>query len=179
MKGYVNFANKLKQEVLAVLPPTIFFFLAFQIIALTRMLMLRQHGIPFSGFAPATVGALIVGKVVLLTDKLPFVNRFPDKPLIYNVIWKTFIYVLAAFLVRYVEHTLPFVGEYGTIRAATHQVLSEVVWPRFWAIQIWLTVLFFVYSSFRELVRVIGRDEVVRMFFGPVKPVGAEAAPRE
>ena len=169
-------AEKLKHEIMAVLPPTIFFFLAFQIIVVTKTLMLREHGIQYSGFALATIGALIVGKVVLITDKLPFVNKFPNKPLVYNVIWKTLIYVLVALLVRYVEHALPFLGEYGTLRAATRHVLSEVVWPRFWAIQIWVTVLFFVYASFRELVRVIGRDKVARMFIGPLEPGEREAA---
>jgi hypothetical protein len=162
----------LKHEFFEVLPPTIFFFVAFQVISVTKMLMLREHGIPFSGFVMATVGALVVGKVVLITDKLRFVNKFPDKPLIYNVVWKTFIYVLAALLVRYAEHLLPLIGEYGTVRAANHHLLNEVVWPRFWAIQIWLLVLFFVYTSFREIVRVIGRDEVLKMFLGRLKPGG-------
>ena len=35
------------------------------------------------------MAALLVAKVVLITDALPFVNRFPEKPLIYNVVWKT------------------------------------------------------------------------------------------
>jgi len=36
---------KLKHEFIQVIPPTIFFFLAFQVIALTRDLFLLQHGI--------------------------------------------------------------------------------------------------------------------------------------
>jgi len=35
------------------------------------------------------VAALILGKALLLADMLPVINRFPDKPLIYNVTWKT------------------------------------------------------------------------------------------
>jgi hypothetical protein len=41
-----------------------------------------------------------------------------------------------------------------------------VVWPHFWAIQLWLLVLLFVYCAMRELVRAIGPREVRRMFFG-------------
>ncbi|MBI5594428.1 MAG: hypothetical protein HY881_28610 [Deltaproteobacteria bacterium] len=29
----------------------------------------------------------------------------------------------------------------------------------------WFAVLFFIYCAMRELVRVIGRDKVIRMFF--------------
>ena len=43
--------QKLKHEFFEVLPPTIFFFVAFQVITVTKTLMLREHGIPFSGFA--------------------------------------------------------------------------------------------------------------------------------
>jgi hypothetical protein len=40
------------------------------------------------------------------------------------------------------------------------------VWPHFWAVQLWLIVLIFVYCSMRELVRVIGRQRVLQIFFG-------------
>ena len=120
--------------------------------------------------AAATVGALLVGKVILVVDKIPVVNKIPDKPLIYNVVWKTIIYILAVFGVRYIEHLFPFVWELGNLSAAHQQLMDEVVWSRFWSIQIWLMVLFFGYASFHELVRLIGRDEVLRMFFGQPRP---------
>ena len=44
--------------------------------------MLRVHGISFSASAGATTAALLVAKVVLITDHLSFINRFPEKPLI-------------------------------------------------------------------------------------------------
>jgi hypothetical protein len=84
-------------------------------------------------------------------DLLPFVNRFPEKPLLYNVVWKEIIYILAALIVRYVEHLLPFVREYGNLALANRHLLDKVVWPHFWAIQIWLLVLFFMFCTLREL----------------------------
>jgi len=162
----------LRHEFIQVLPPTIFFFVAFNLISVTKSLMLLEHGIDFSGFATATVGALLVGKVVLVTDKLPFMNRFPQKPLIYNVLWKTMIYVAAVFLVRYVEHVLPFVWEFGNLSDAHQHLLDEVLWAHFWSVQIWLTVLFFIYSSLHEVIRVIGREEALRMFFGKSRTAG-------
>lgn len=133
---------------------------------LTKRLMLQQYGISFSDFGAVVVGALIVGKVVLIVDHLPFVNRFPGRPLIYNVAWKTLIYVSAAFLVRLAEHLVPLVIEYGGFREAMAHLVDDVVWPRFWVIYLWLSVLLFVYCSLRELIRVIGRDQVLRLFFG-------------
>ena len=36
------------------------------------------------------------------------INRFPNKPLIYNVAWKTVIYWLMATLIHYVERLIDF-----------------------------------------------------------------------
>jgi len=155
------------KEVHEVIPPTIFFLIAFHILALFRALMLRQYGVEVSAVAGATVAALVVAKVVLLADLLPFVNQFPEKPLIYNVVWKTAIYVVAALIVHYLEHLVPLWWRAGDLSAANRQLLDEIVWPHFWAIQLWIIVLMFLYCSLRELVRALGADEVRRMFFGP------------
>lgn len=158
--------ERVKHELREAIPPTVFFFVAFQVIAFTRALMLARYGIPVPTFAAAAIGALIVAKVVLVTDMLPFVNRFPHKPLIYNVAWKTAIYLVASLLVRYVEHLIPFVRDEGGLAPAHRRLIAEIVWPHFWAVQIWLLVLLFVYCALRELVRALGRERVRVMFFG-------------
>src|SRR5262249_23630795 len=93
MKGFWHW---IKHEFHEVLPPTIFFLISFHIVVIDRRLMLRQYGLPLSSIASATVAALLVAKVVLITDSFSLVNRFPEKPLMYNVVWKTAIYVAAA-----------------------------------------------------------------------------------
>jgi hypothetical protein len=158
--------KSLVDELLAIIPPTLFFFVTIGLLVLTKRLMLQQYGIEFSDFAGVVVGALIIGKVVLIVDHLSFVDRFPGKPLIYNIVWKTIIYVMAAFLVRLAEHLVPLVLKYGSFREAMARVVDEVVWPHFWIIYLWLSVLLFVYCSLRELIRVIGRDQVLKLFFG-------------
>jgi len=155
-----------KHEFREVLPPTIFFFVSFHIVVLDRALMLKEYGVHLSSVTAATVGALLVAKVVLIADKLPLINRFPEKPLMYNVVWKTAIYVGASILIHYLEHLLPLWWRMGEFLAANEHVWSEIVWPHFWATQLWLVVLIFVYCTLRELVRVIGRQQVVKIFFG-------------
>ena len=48
------------------------------------------------------------------------------------------------------------------------KLLAEIVWPHFWAVQIILLVLILMYCSMHELVRVIGKERILRIFFGPV-----------
>jgi hypothetical protein len=163
MRGFWHW---LKHEFYEVLPPTIFFLIAFHIVIIDRRLMLRAYGLPLASIAGATVGALLIAKIVLITDKFAFINRFPDKPLIYNVVWKTVIYVAAALFIHYVEHLVPIWWRTGDLGAANRQLGSEIVWPHFWAIQLWLIVLLFVYCALRELIRAIGREKISAMFFG-------------
>lgn len=161
--------QRLKEEFLSIIPTAIFFFVAFQLLAITRSLILEQYGIEVSTFLAATLGALIVAKVVMIVDLLPFVNRFPEKPLAYNIVWKTILYVLAAFVVRYAEHLIHFLRKYGDISVANSRLLDEVIWPHFFMVQIWLCVLFLMYCTLRELIRVLGHERVRAMFFGPIE----------
>ena len=164
---------KIREEIDALLPPTIFFFIALHLVALVRVLMLKGTGISPGTSVSVTVAALILGKAVVIADLLPLINRYPDKPLIYNVAWKTTIYVLVAMLVHYLERLVDFWREAGGFIAGNERLLAEIVWPHFWAIQIFLVVVILMYCTMRELVRVIGGDEVRRMFFGPLQDAPA------
>jgi hypothetical protein len=159
---------KLKEEFFKLLPPTIFFFVALHIVAFVRVLMLKGTGISPLSTISIAIAALILGKAVLLADLLPMVNRFPNKPLIYNVAWKTLIYLVMATLIHYVERLIDFWRQTGSFVAGNQKLLAEIIWPHFWAIQIILFVLISMYCTVHELVRVIGREKVMRIFFGPM-----------
>ncbi len=159
---------RLKHEFFEVLPPTIFFLLTFHIVLLDRILMLRQYNLSPASMTGAAVLALLVGKIVLIVDKFPFVNRFPDRPLAYNIVWKTAIYVVAASGLHFAERLASVWWEVGQLSTALRRLRTETVWPHIWAIQLWLVVLILVYCALRELVRVIGAKRVRRMFFGPL-----------
>ena len=160
--------EKVKEEFFKVLPPTIFFFVTLHIIAIVRMLLATGTTYTSLSTMSILIASLILGKAVLLADMLPAINRYPDKPLIYNVIWKTLIYWIVAGLIHYLERLYDFAREAGGIVAGNHKLLAEIVWPHFWAIQIILLTLIVLYCTGRELVRVVGREKVVRMFFGPM-----------
>src|SRR5213083_2693832 len=161
-------STKLKDELFKLLPPTIFFFVALHIVAFVRVLALKGTGIsPLSSMSIA-VAALILGKAVLFADMLPLINRFPNKPLIYNVAWKTLIYLVMSALIHYLERLIDFWRQAGGFVSGNEKLLAEIVWPHFWAIQIILFVLIAAYCMMHELVRVIGKEKALRIFFGPM-----------
>ena len=160
-----KFVEKVKEEIGTILPPSLFFFIMLHIVSLERSLMLKGSGVPLLSSLAVTIAALTLGKAVLLADALPLVNRYPDKPLAYNVAWKTTIYLVAATVVHYLENLYDFWKETGGLVAANQKLLAEIVWPHFWATELLLLVILFMYCTMRELIRVIGPHKVREMFF--------------
>ena len=159
--------DKLKEEFFAILPPTIFFFVMLHIVTFIHVLMTKgSHFEPLSTTSIA-VASLILGKAVLIADMFPAINRYPTKPLAYNIAWKTVIYLLLASIIHYLERLIDFSRQAGGIVAGNEKLLAEMVWPHFWAMQILLFVLILVYCTAHELVRVIGKEKTLKLFFGP------------
>jgi hypothetical protein len=84
------------------------------------------------------------------------------------------IYLLVATLIHYLERLIDFWRQAGGLVAGNEKLLAEIVWPHFWAIQIILFVLIVIYCTMHELVHVIGRKKVLRIFFGPM-PILSDA----
>ena len=169
--------EKLKEEFLAVLPPTLFFFIALHIVGLVRALTTQGTGLPVTSSAQIALAALILGKAVLLADLWPPINRFPEKPLVYNIVWKTVIYYAVASFIHYMERLYDFAKEAGGIAPGNEKLLSEIVWPHFWALQIILFVIILNYCVIRELGRVLGERRMIQLFFQ--QPVTANVEEHE
>jgi len=163
MQAAMRFVAK---EFMEVLPAMIYFFLTFALLVVTDAMIRGDYGIATVDIGSAVFGALVVGKILLIVDRLPFIDRFPNRPLIYNVLWKTLLYNLAALLFRYLEKLVHLWIEKGSFGAANEALFAGIDWSHFWLLQIWLGVLFFVYAATRELIRKVGGKDVRRIFLG-------------
>ncbi len=160
--------RKAREELLALIPSSLFFFIALHIVVLVRNLMLEGTGVVTSTSVSIALAAIILGKSVLLADLLPFINRYPNKPLVYNVLWKTTIYFIISMLIHYIEIIFELWHKSSDPLVSINQFFSQIVWPHFFALQILLAVLIFMFCTTRELVRVIGVVKVWHIFFGPI-----------
>jgi hypothetical protein len=158
----------IKHEFIKVLPPTIYFLVILHIVALIRALMIRGTGVTLPVSGSVLIASLVLGKSVLIADMLPFINRFPEKPLIWNVAWKTLMYAVVALAVHYLERVYEYWKETPGILAANARLWTDISWPRFWAVQILLVTLIFMYCVIAELARVMGRARLKSIFFGPL-----------
>jgi hypothetical protein len=153
------------KELKEVWPPTVFFAIGFNLIVLTTDLILADYNTSFAGFMVATMTALIVGKSVLIADAIPFLRRFDAAPMIQSVLFKTIFYWAVVFLVRFLEKLVEYLFAGGTLTGVTEYVANHFTWHRFTAIQLWIFVLFFVYTSATEISARLGEGGLRKLFF--------------
>ncbi len=156
-----------KHELLQVLPPTIYFLCTFNIVALTTSMVLEQFEIHVSAHAVATILALLVGKVVLVVNKMPLLRKLDGRPLLYPILFKAAIYSVFVLLLRLLEHWIPALIDTGSIAGATGHLIDGVAWRLFWMGQIWIFVLFVVYTTAAEFIALFGltSGQLFRAFF--------------
>jgi hypothetical protein len=153
------------KELRELLPPTVFFAVSFNLIVLTTDLILADYRASFASFMVATMAALVVGKSVLVANIMPFSRRFDTAPIIQPVLFKTVVYWAVVFLVRFLEKLVEYLVAGGTISAIPEYVTTHFTWHRFAAIQIWIFVLFLIYTSVEELNARLGDGELMKIFF--------------
>lgn len=150
-------------EVRHMLPPTIFFMVCFNVLVLTLdTLSPEARGISHSS---ATVGALLIGKAVLLAEMLPFLHRYAHRPLIFGTVWKAFVLYLVTSALHLLERVISARIDAGSLAAGLSANAAAFNWSHFWIVQMWLAILFLVYVGFQDLVRAVGADRVRTLFF--------------
>lgn len=147
------------------LPPTIFFFVVFHILYFIKSLIANEYGISITSSIVATIGALIVGKAILIADSLKVLKLFQDHNLIKHILWKVFIYGILVFVFRYLEEIIPLTSKYDSFAEANQNLIHEIKWPQFWTIQIVLFIFLTIYVSYVELIKVIGKEKFKDLVF--------------
>ena len=73
--------------------------------------------------------------------------------------------VQVVFLVRLLENVVEYLFAGGSLKAIPEYVATHFTWDRFYAIQIWIFVLFLIYTSVEELNARLGDGELMKLFF--------------
>jgi hypothetical protein len=147
------------------LPPTLYFFIAFNLIVFTTNLLVHDYWFHATGFVLATTTALVVGKAVLLVDKIKLIDRFRGAPLIQPILYKTIFYALVVLVVRLVERFIHLAIDDRGFSAAYEAALHDFTWRHFTAVQIWIFTGFLIYVTATELSALLGEGQMFRLFF--------------
>lgn len=148
-----------------VVPPTIFFFISFNLIAFTTNLLLNDYWFHAASFIVASTTALVVGKVILVADKIRLIDRFRGAPLIQPILYKTIFYSVVVLVVRFLERMIHLALDDHGFAAAFQASLHDFSWRRFAAVQIWIFICFLIYTTATELRYLLGEGQLFRLFF--------------
>lgn len=153
------------KELKELLPVWLFFFVAFSLLRLTQSVILREAGFNSSTPSLVLVGSLIVAKVFLVLDWFSFVERFKEKPLVFDVLWKTGIYFVGSFIFYCAEQLIETMIKDHDAGLAWRKLEMSLATPRMWVILVWLLVLLFVYTAARETILAIGKTHMMKLWF--------------
>ena len=154
---------RLLHEVGEALPPTIFFFVGFNFVVLTSNLLVAQYLIGLSNFMLATVAALVVGKAVLVANKVPLLRRYDRAPLIQPILFKTAFYWVVVYFARLLERFVHFALDGNPPGDFLPYLITTFSWHRFSAISLWILVLFLIYVTASEFSHLFGPGEIRRL----------------
>ena len=147
------------------LPPTLYFFIAFNLIVVTTNLLTRDYWFNLGSFMLASTTALIVGKVVLVVDKVRIIDKFRGAPLAQPILYKTVFYAVVVTIVRFLERMMHFAMDPRGFDAAAEAALADFSWHKFVAVQVWIFVCFLLYVTASELNALVGDGQLRRLFF--------------
>ncbi|WP_422359835.1 hypothetical protein [Reichenbachiella sp.] len=149
--------DKIKQEMIEVGLITLYFFVCFAVFMIIKKLLLIQYQISFYGWATTIVGALAMGKVVFLIDKLPMHGWLQKLRPIREITLKALIYTGITIGVSILEKTIHFYLNEEPMDWSQH-LFGERKVALFLAHGIYLYLCFVIFYFFQYLDRHIGRE---------------------
>lgn len=147
------------------LPPTLYFFVAFNLISLTTDLLVHNYWFHLTSFVLASTTALVVGKIVLVVDKIRLIDKFRGAPLIQPILYKTIFYSLVVLIVRFLEKLAHFAFDTGGFGGNFQAEVEAFTWHRFVAVHLWIFICFLIYVTASELNALVGDGQLSRLFF--------------
>ena len=161
-----GFREILLRELKEALPPFLFFLVLFHLIGLTKAVTLADYDLTALRATASTAGALIVAKTIVLVEALPIAFLFPGRRIL-QILWKACLFTAVALLFRFVEELIPLLHRTGSLQAALKAMGSEMSWPLFTVLALWIFAGVMLYCLVVELARSAGRQKVRELFLGP------------
>lgn len=155
--------TKILHEVVEVGGVILYLFVSFSILETFRcgaLLAACSQNDFISGYTTAAVAALGLGKFIFVLDKMKFVKRFMDKPLIVPILYRTILFTILSNAILHIEdRILHRTAEHHAFNSPTEFMLC------WFAHQLAFFVMFFIFFCFRGIAHIVGEKRMYRLFF--------------
>jgi hypothetical protein len=135
----------------------LYFLIAFALLSLTQSVILNEYGFRRQS-SPLIVGeAFVVARALTLLERTRFLKRYDHKPLIFSVLWKTPIYLIGVFILRYLSDLLKLLlFAHDSWTMANQKLTQAISESKYWVIQLWLVLLILTYCFVKEVIHIVG-----------------------
>jgi hypothetical protein len=138
---------------------TIYLWVLFALLVINQSVVLARGEPDFQAHGFAIFNALMLAKVLLTGEDLKFGTRFKDKPLIYSILYKCFIFTLFLIGFHIVERVIGGVLHGKSIAQSFPDVGGGSV-QGILSLGVTAFVALIPFFAFREIARVIGHSEL-------------------
>jgi hypothetical protein len=164
----MSISRRFKHELNSMVAATLHFGVWIGALVLLKYLILAQYDIAFPGVARAVLGVLLLAKVVLVLEHVPFGPWVRRQPAWVDVVLRTTLYIAGVVVVLLLERTIRGRSEHGgllpSLRAAFRPESAH---------QIWLNVFviggaLLTYNLSAVVRRHLGKGALLRMLLTPL-----------
>lgn len=160
----MKFLAALKHEVKQVALVSLYFFFCFSVVLTLKKLLLADYMIEVNALSTAAIGALVVAKVVIVLDKTRAGTRFDAAfPLGLAALYKTLLYILATFVVLFLEKLFHAYRESGLLGQAIVAVWEHRDRNLILVKVLCIGLAFAVYHLFKGIDRRLGEGTLWRL----------------
>lgn len=151
---------------------TLYFGCWLAVFVLIKYLLLAEYQVAFSDFSIALFGALVLAKVVLVLEYVPFGAWVNSRAAWVDVLLRTILYAFGVFVVLLIEKGVDGMHEYGGFVVAlttewrqtdTHHVLLNVIC---------LSGALLSYNMLSVVRKHLGKGALLQMFLSPLPREG-------
>ena len=143
----------------------IYFAIWFSALAFLSYSILSKDGIPYAPLSLALIKALLCAKFMLLGQAIYPMESKAKKPLIWQILPRSFVYLLVVLLLSAIEFGLDgWIHHKGFINSLANFGNGDPIHLLALSVMYWLIVL--PYLTFMSLSSVIGAQEIKKIFLG-------------
>jgi len=142
----------------------LYLWVVFSLLSVYKSLILLEHHLDYQEHSFAMINAFIFAKVLLIGENLHLGTRFSDKPLIYPVLHKCFVFTVVLLCFHITENVLVGVLHGRTIADSFPPLIGGGV-KGVLSVSVICFIVLLPFFAFREVSRIVGRREMWGVFF--------------
>jgi hypothetical protein len=157
--------EKVRHELIEYAFNVVYLMLVFAAFTQYRRFLLAEYSITYTNYWVGLIGALILGKVIMIGSIFRFGRWFEDKPLIVPTIYKAVIFSVFVLVFRVVEYAIKGLLHGDGLAAALVAFFAQKGMDEVLANLLVVLVALIPFFAVKELGRVLGRERIAALFF--------------